>query len=138
MKQKLAQIGLIVVILVALGFVVKQLRPKPYTYERTLVDVQANKVFAQKVVVGQAMEIPADSPFSEGKNAYPVYKCTKDGTFFAFVEPAFSPDAPPPDPDTIMPKCPVCGGMEITIPELPEGQKSMDVPGPVQIVKPAK
>ncbi len=137
MKQKLAQIGLIVVIVVALGFVVKQLKPKPYTYERILVDVQASKVFSQKMVVGQAFEFPADSPFSEGKNAYPVYKCMKDGTVFAFEEPSFSPDAPPANPDAMMPKCPVCGSMEITMPELPEGQKSMDVPGPVTIVKPS-
>ncbi len=137
MKQKLIQVGLIVVILIALGFVVKQLKPKPYTYERILVDTVANKVFSQTITVGQAMEMPAASPFSEGKNAYPAYKCLKDGTIFAFEEPAVSQDAPPVNPDLMTPKCPVCGSTEVTIPELPEGQKSMDVPGPVQIVKPA-
>lgn len=137
MKQKLAQVGLIVVILVALGLVAKSVKPKPYTYEKLLVDVQANKVFLQKVVVGQNLEIPTSSPFSEGKNAYPVYKCMKDNTIFAFEEPAFSPDAQSADSAVMIPKCPVCGSMEIDIPDLPAGQQSIDVPGPVQIVKPS-
>ncbi len=142
MKQKLAQIGLIVVIVIALGFVVKQLKPKQYGgYERMLVDVKANKVFIVKVKAGEAMEFPTVSPYSEGKNAYPVLKCMKDGTIFAFEEPMYAPsgegaaDMPPVE---AVPVCPVCGGYEITVVDMPEGQKSMDVPGPVQVVKPGK
>lgn len=138
MKQRVVQIVLIVVILIALGFIVNHLRPKShqYTYEQVLVDVTANKVFTQKFSLDKAPEFPVESPFSEGRNAYPVYKCMKDGTIFAFAEPKFDEGAPPPNPDAIMPRCPVCGGFEVIVPELPEGQDSMDVPGPVQIVKP--
>lgn len=144
MKQKLVQIGLVVVILIALGFVVKQLKPKQYGgYERLLVDVTANKVFIMKVKAGEALEFPTTSPYSEGKNAYPVLKCMKDGTIFAYDEPkpvlpgAGGEGMAPPEMGAI-PVCPVCGGYEITVVELPEGQDSMDVPGPVQIAKPEK
>ncbi|MBN1445766.1 MAG: hypothetical protein JW957_06640 [Candidatus Omnitrophica bacterium] len=142
MKQKLAQIGLIVVIIVALGFVVKQLKPKQYGgYERMMVDVVANKVFITKVKAGEVLEFPTTSPYSEGKNAYPVLKCMKDGTIFAYDEPKPVPtgegaaDLPPVE---AVPVCPVCGSNEIGLVEMPEGQKVMDVPGPVQVAKPGK
>lgn len=137
MKQRLAQIGLVVVILVALAFVVKQSKPKQYTYERILVDTVANKVFVLKIPVGESLTFPTTSPFSQGNNAYPAIKCMQDGTIFAFEEPNLEGDGPPPlDPEAIMPKCPVCGGGNIDVPEIPEGQKNMDVPGPVKIVLP--
>ncbi len=135
MKQRLVQIGLIVVILVALGFVFKQLKPKQYSYERLLVDVKANKVFIKKYIAGKDMGFPTESPFSEGKNSYPVMKCVKDGTIFAYNEPMNPESAGPSRSD--MPKCPVCGGFDVILPELPSGQTSMDVPGPIQVVQPS-
>lgn len=131
MKRILAQIGLVVIIVIALGFVVKQLKPRQSVgYERVLVDVKANKVFTAVVKTGEIMTFPAKSPYSEGNNAYPVLKCLKDGTIFAYDEAASDEDA--------IPVCPICGGYEITVVELPAGQKSMDVPGPIQVAKPGK
>ena len=137
-KQKLLQAVLVVIIIIALGLVAKQIRStastSPTTYDKIMVDTQANKVFIQPTVVSALTEIPADSPFSEGKNAYPAFQCKKDGTVFAYVEPApdNSPNAVP-----VGPRCPVCGSSDVMPPQLPAGQKSMDVPGPVQVVKPS-
>ena len=136
-KQKLLQAVLVAVIIIALGVVAKQIRSRASTsattYDRIMVDVHANKVFIQPTIVGAPTEIPTDSPFSQGKNAYPALKCMNDGTIFAYDEPAstISPNALP-----MGPRCPVCGSSDVRPPELPAGQKNMDVPGPVQVVEP--
>ncbi len=131
MKRTLAQIGLVVIIVIALGFVVKQLKPRQSVgYERVLVDVKANKVFIATFKPGEALSFPAKSPYSEGNNAYPVFKCLKDGTIFAYDASLSGEDA--------IPVCPVCSGFEITTVEPPAGQKVMDIPGPVPVAKPGK
>ena len=134
-KQKFFQGLLLIIIVIALGFVARQLRTgvstSAATYDRIMVDIQANKIFIQPTVVSAPAPVPADSPFSAGKNAYPAFKCMKDGTIFAYEEPALSPGA-----QQVGPRCPVCGGSDIMPPQLPAGQKSMDITGPVQTVKP--
>jgi hypothetical protein len=135
MKDKALPVILILIILVAIGFVVKQSKPKQYTYKVTLVDTQAGKIFKKEMVAGKVPEYPADSPYSEGKNSYPVYECMEDGTIFAFV-PVYSEDPEAMDPEASMPRCPVCGSFEITVPQIPEGQEAIDVEGEIQIVKP--
>jgi len=136
-KQKLLQAVLVVIIIIALGIVAKQIRPRastsPTTYDRIMVDTKANKVFIQPTVVSASTEIPAGSPFSQGKNAYPAFQCVKDGTVFAYEEPAPSTDV---NAAPMGPRCPVCGSSDVMPPQLPAGQKSMDVSGPVQVVKP--
>ncbi|MCM8777612.1 MAG: hypothetical protein NC905_05060 [Candidatus Omnitrophica bacterium] len=135
MKQKAVQVVLIVVILLAIGIIVNNLKPRTYNYyERVLVDVQANKVFLHRLEYGKPVEFPVESPFSQGKNAYPAIQCKKDGTIFAIEERAESPDNP--SLPTII-KCPVCGRADVDVPQLPEGKKSMDIHGPVQVVKPS-
>ncbi len=146
-KQRLMQTGLIVVILIAVGLIARQLKPRQDTievvkdFELVLVDTQANKVFKKTVSAKEPLEYPMESPFSEGKNAYPVFQCVNDGTIFAFDMPSAKDleNVPLQDPqkDPRVPKCPVCNGFMVKVPELPKGQKSMDIPGPVKIVKPS-
>ena len=143
-NRKLVQISLVVVILIALGFIARNLIPKQTTIEQItswdliLVDTEANKVFLKTVTAGEPLEYPMESPFSEGKNAYPVFQCVEDGTIFAFAGTQFNDAAgevTDPQKDPRIPKCPVCNGLRVKSPELPKGQKSMDVEGPIKIVK---
>jgi len=129
MKEKLLPVILVIIILAALGFIVKQAIPKKPVYEIILVDVKAKKIFKQKMSIGQQMVYPIKSPYSGEKTAYPAYKCTKCGTIFAFVPyiPKSPEDEATMNPDLMMPKCPKCGAIEVTIPEIPEGKKEIDV-----------
>jgi len=144
MKNTGKQIALIVVILLALGYIVKTLG-KQASYERILVDTQANKVFVKSISSKIPAEYPMKSPFSEGNNAYPALKCMKCEAVFGVKEkPAVktaaeetpsSPQMRDMGPPT-WPRCPVCGStVDITVPTLPEGQKSMDVAGPIQLIE---
>jgi len=146
--QKVKIVILTIIILACLGFIVKQLMPKKYTYSRVLIDVETGKVFKQNMVAGKPVEFPTMSPYSKKNTAYPAYKCNKCGTIFAFAEvtpkmpePGKEPTEPPPmpmGPEFNMPKCPKCGEMmEITVPEIPQGQDSIQVTGEILIAKPS-
>ena len=120
MKGKI--IGLIIIILLAIGFIVKQSIPKKYTYETVLLDTQTKVLYKAKIPTG--VKFPIKSPYSGKKTAYPAYQC-KDGTIFPYVPP------PPPKnpeeeaklgPDYGLPKCPKDGSPDVTIPKLPEGK----------------
>jgi len=140
MNQKVKGIILVVVILVALGFVAKNLtRPADQAikvYEEVLVDVAANKVFLQELDITKVDAFPIESPYSEGKNAYPALQCESDGTICAHRVSRTAPDTEVTDPGQVAgpPKCPVCGNILMSKPQLPEGVKEMDVEGPVKIV----
>jgi len=139
MKSKLAPVILVIIILVAIGFIVKSLKPKAHTYSITVVDVKAKKVFEKKMSVGKPVEYPTTSSYSKGKNTYPVYECLKCNTIFAFVPyiPKGSEDEMAMDPELSMPKCPNCGVFgELTAPQIPEGKKDIDVQGEIPMVKP--
>lgn len=129
MKEKLGPVILVIIILAALGFIFKQAAPKKPSYTMVLVDVKAKKIFKQKLSVGSQLTYPVKSPYSGEKTAYPVYKCTKCGTIFAYVP--YTPKGPDDmaamNPDLMMPKCPKCGAIEVTMPEIPEGKKEIDV-----------
>ncbi|MBN1445281.1 MAG: hypothetical protein JW957_04145 [Candidatus Omnitrophica bacterium] len=128
MKKKGMIVLLIVLIVAAMFLVRKQTRPVQYVRERVLVDTQENKLFIFKIPAGQIFEYPAESPFSEGKNAYPAYECMDCGAIFGVSETTL-----PADTDI---KCPVCGSVMLSSAILPEGQESADVPGePVKVVK---
>ena len=120
---------LVIIILAALGFIFKQAAPKKPVYTAVLVDVKAKKIFKQKMIAGQQITYPVKSPYSREKTAYPVYKCTKCGTIFAYVP--YTPKSPEDmaamNPDLMMPKCPKCGAIEIAVPKVPEGKKEIDV-----------
>jgi len=138
MKQKGVVVVLVVAALVAVGLLFNRTtrqtsQRSSNTYTLKLVDVEANKVFLQEFSMDEFVSLPMQSPFSSGKNAYLVYKCSKDGTIFAFEE-SRGDETGPPVPSA--PRCPVCGSSDYLVePELPEGQKSMDIPGPVTIVR---
>jgi len=133
MKEKLLPVVLVIIILAALGFIVKRAIPQKPEYEIVLVDVKAKKIFKQKMTVGEQITYPVNSPYSGEKTAYPAYKCEKCGEIFALIfytpkgpedEAAVSPDIMSP------PTCPKCGAVEITIPNIPEGKKEIDVNQP--------
>lgn len=132
--QKIKMIILFVIILAALLFIVYRLMPKRYTYMATLVDVETKKVYQQKMKPGAA-EFPMKSPYSKKKTAYRAFKCNECGAVFAFEPP------PPPEsleemppPDYQMPKCPVCESVEFGTPQVPEGQKFIQLEEKVTIV----
>ncbi len=129
MKEKLMPVILVIIILAALGFIVKQAIPKKPVYETILVDVKAKKMFKQELPAQGEITYPIKSPYSGEKTAYPVYKCTKCGEIFAYVPyiPKSPEDEAAINPDLVIPKCPKCGSIEITIPEIPEGKKEIDV-----------
>lgn len=129
MKEKLGPVILVIIILAALGFIFKQAAPKKPSYTMVLVDVKAKKIFKQKLTVGSQLTYPVKSPYSGENTAYPVYKCTKDGTIFAYVPyiPKGPDDMAAMNPDLMMPKCPKCGAIEVTVPEIPEEKKEIDV-----------
>ena len=129
MKEKVVPVILIIIILAALGFIVKQAAPKKPTYTMTFIDVKAKKIFTKKVIAGQQLIYPVKSPYSGENTAYPVYKCTKCGTIFAYIP--YTPKSPEDmaamNPEFMMPKCPKCGAIEVIVPEIPEGKKEIDV-----------
>ncbi len=129
MKEKLMPVILVIIILAALGFIVKQAIPKKPSYTAILVDVKAKKIFKQEMIAGQQITYPVKSPYSGEKTAYLVYKCTKCGTIFAYVP--YIPKSPEEEaamnPELMMPKCPKCGSIEVIVPEIPEGKKELDV-----------
>lgn len=125
-KQKVVGIVAAVLIIVAVIAIVAQLKPETYKYDRTLIDTEAKTVFQQEFTAGESVEFPVESPFSGGMNAYPVYQCNQDGTVFAYIPFTGDPEEGPP-PDMMEPKCPVCGGIDVTVPEIPEGQDSVEV-----------
>jgi len=129
MKEKLAPVILVIVILAALGFIFKQAAPKKPTYTMTFIDVKAKKIFTKKVTAGQQLTYPMKSPFSGENTAYPVYKCTRCGEIFAFIPymPENPEKMPPMPPELMVPKCPKCGAIEIAVPKVPEGKKYLDV-----------
>jgi len=147
MANKGKVVGLIVVILIAVGFMIQRAMKSNKggtveTYTQILVDVKANKVFAKPVKIGaegplEKVEFPASSPYSEGQNAYPAYQCSKCQTIFAMYAKPIAQGAAPNMTSGMasMPKCPSCGSAEFGMAKLPEGQTSMDVPGPVKIVE---
>jgi len=140
MNQKVKGVVLVAIILVAIGFIARNLtRPanKPVqVYEEVLVDVVANKVFLQELDITKVDAFPIASPYSEGKNAYPALQCENDGTICAHRLNISAPDTEVTDPGQVAgpPKCPVCGNILMSKPQLPEGVKEMDVEGPVKIV----
>jgi len=133
-------VGLIVVILIAVGFIIKQMTAdKRITteYEQVLVDVQANKLFTQKFKMAKPPVFPVESPFSTGKNTYPAIMCDRDKTIFAIESKPMPPDAEHGaiDAELWLPRCSICGGPVLEKPVITEGQESMDIPGPVGIIK---
>ncbi|MBN1445179.1 MAG: hypothetical protein JW957_03625 [Candidatus Omnitrophica bacterium] len=144
MKNKGKQIVLVVVILIALAALVKSMGQQA-SYERILVDTQANKVFVKRISSNAAVEYPTSSPFSKGNNAYPALKCLNCEAVFGVKEKPIieSTEEMPASPQVMgeitpptWPKCPVCGAVaNAMVPVLPEGQKSMDVAGPVQLIE---
>mgnify|MGYP001191331386 CR=1 FL=1 len=128
MKQKVGMVVLVIIILAALGFIVKQAMPKKPTYGINMVDVKAKKVFQQTITVGETTNYPLNSPYTGENTAYPADQCMKCGTIFAYIP--YTPKSPteePPSPEIMMPKCPKCGSFEITVPEIPQGVKEIDV-----------
>jgi len=124
MKHKVKIILLVAVIIIALSFFLKRLKqPATYSVESTVfVDPQANKAFLLVMPAGESLKYPIQSPLTGG-DAYPAYRCTKDGTIFGVAN------------SNVTPKCPVCGSTEVVIPEIPSGKDNMDVPNPVHIIK---
>ncbi|MCD6408111.1 hypothetical protein J7L87_03570 [bacterium] len=140
MKEKVLPVILILIILGAIGFIVKRAVPQKPTYTMVLVDVQAKKIFKKPVKVGTTINYPVESPYSKSKTAYPVYKCMKCGEIFAFVPyvPKGPEDPNAMNPELMMPKCPKCGAIEVVVPEIPEGKEYIDVQQPeIPIVKPS-
>ncbi|HIE43632.1 MAG TPA: hypothetical protein EYP78_02405 [Candidatus Omnitrophica bacterium] len=136
--QKAKVIILTIIILIAVGFIVKQLMPKKYVYTRILVDVEAKKIFKKSFVAGHRYEFPVESPYSKGKNAYPAYQCREDGTVFAFVPVIIeTPEEVPIDPEATVPRCPTDGSTNVTIPEIPEGEEFITVDQEsIEVVRP--
>jgi len=81
------------------------------------------------------IEFPIVSPYSKKKTAYRAHKCGECGTVFAYnpPPPPESPEEIPP-PDYFMPKCPVCGSIDLGIPQIPEDQKFIQLEEKVIIV----
>ena len=128
MKKKGMIVLLIVLIAAAMFLVRKETKPAQYFRERVMVDVQENKLFVFKIPAGQVVEYPAETPFSEGKNAYPAYECMDCGAIFGVSETTL--------PENTDIKCPVCGSIMLSSAIIPEGQESVDVSGePVKVVK---
>ncbi|HRR96726.1 MAG TPA: hypothetical protein P5150_08390, partial [Candidatus Ratteibacteria bacterium] len=71
MKQKVGMVVLVIIILAALGFIVKQAMPKKPTYGINMVDVKAKKVFQQTITVGETTNYPLNSPYTGENTAYP-------------------------------------------------------------------
>ena len=139
MKDKVVAVILILIILGAIGFIVKRTVPQTPTSTMILVDVQEKKIFKKPVKMGRTINFPVESPYSRSKTAYPVYKCMKCGEIFAFLpyEPKGPEDPIAMNPDLAIPKCPKCGSMEVIVPEIPEGKEYIDVQQPeIPIVKP--
>ena len=137
MKKNVKVIVLVVVILVALGFIVKQMRTSSNvvsTYEKVLVDVVANKVFVKEFKGSEVPVFPVESPYSEGKNAYPAIRCENCNIIYALDSSPVT-EGTQPDHELYLPRCPKCGGPVLGEPELPSGQKEVDVSGPVEIIK---
>lgn len=136
MKNKLIGIVAVLIIIVSVSFIFKQFSSiSQYTYDRIMVDVQANKVFVGKLPVDKVILFPVESPYSAGQNAYPAAKCVNCGKIFGFIEPSVSAEIP----GQTGIKCPYCGSAdEPDIPSIPGGEKVMDVEGPVQVAKPGQ
>ncbi|MBN1445291.1 MAG: hypothetical protein JW957_04200 [Candidatus Omnitrophica bacterium] len=138
MNQKLKLAVLVIVIVIAIGFMIKQFQPKkistpPDTVEEILVDVKANKLFLKSVKIGTGA-YPTTSPFSEGNNAYLAVQCADCKALFAVQ--GQPPMEGPFDLEIWTPACPVCGSKNfLPKPEFPAGKKSVDLPGPVHVVK---
>lgn len=128
-KKVISLVLSVTVVVLALWFITKQFQkdeePKILAKELILVDAQVNKIFVWTLPATQEFEFPIPSPFTQKDTAYPAYKCLKCGAIFG-TEGYISKE---------LPVCPVCGSREISIPEIPQGQKDMDIPGPVKIVK---
>ncbi len=119
MKGKI--IGLVVVILIALGFIVKQAMPKKYTYETVLLDTEKKILYKAKIPAGT--KFPVKSPYSGKKTAYPAYQCLEDGTIFPYVPPPPPKEGEPVPPDFGIPRCPKDGSTNVTVPQIPEGKE---------------
>ncbi len=122
--KKIAGIVAVVVLIVIAGLIFKKnMNPPVQSVQSSVfVDTRANKIFYLAIPLGTEMRYPLQSPLSGG-DAYPAYKCTKDGTVFAVKNTGVSP------------KCPVCGSTEAVAPEIPAGQTEMDIQGPVTITE---
>ncbi|NOZ64093.1 MAG: hypothetical protein GXO71_04040 [Caldiserica bacterium] len=118
MKGKI--IVLAIVILLAVGFIVKQAIPKKYTYEAVLLDTEAKVLYKAKIPLG--VKFPIKSPYSGKKTAYPAYQCAKDGTIFPYVPPPPPKEGEEVSPDYGIPKCPKDGSLDVDVPILPEGK----------------
>ncbi len=140
MAQKGKMVFLLLIILIAAGFIIMRTsasRGGKGAYQEILVDVSANKLFVQSFSISRPPVFPVESPHGTGKNSYPAMQCDADRTIFALDA------APMPEPERLKdidmelwrPLCPVCGESAISKAMLPEGTKSVDVQGPVQIVK---
>lgn len=140
MKEKVLPVILVLIILGAIGFIVKRAAPQKPTYTVVLVDTQAKKIFKKTLKAGTIVNYPVESPYSKSKTAYPVYKCMKCGEIFAFVPyvPKGPEDMNAMNPDFMMPKCPKCGSIEVIVPEIPEGKTYIDIQQTeISVVKPS-
>ncbi|MCD6219654.1 hypothetical protein J7K43_04645 [Candidatus Calescamantes bacterium] len=118
MKGKI--IGLVIIILIALGFIVKQVMPKKYTYETVLIDTEAKILYKTKIPAGT--KFPIKSPYSKKKTAYPAYRCRKCGAIFPYIPPPPPKEGEEIPPEYGIPKCPSCGSLDVEVPRLPEGK----------------
>ncbi len=118
MKGKI--VVLVLVILLAVGFIVKQAMPKKYTYEAVLLDTEAKVLYKTKLPAG--VKFPVKSPYSGKKTAYPAYRCTKDGTIFPYIPPPPPKEGEEIPPEYGIPRCPKDGSLDVEVPRLPEGK----------------
>ena len=120
MKNKIGVVVLVIIIIAALGFIVKQAMPKKTLYTVVLIDVESKKAF-QKSLDTDAEQIhyPLQSPYTGKNTAYPALKCMQCGAIFPYIlEESAS---------VTMPKCPKCSSSEVRALELPKGTKEIDV-----------
>ncbi|PIV63959.1 MAG: hypothetical protein COZ37_03860 [bacterium (Candidatus Ratteibacteria) CG_4_10_14_3_um_filter_41_18] len=112
-QKKGPVVTLILVILVALFFIVKQAIPKKYYYTADLKCESCGNVFQQKIAAG--ITFPIKCPKCENKSAYQAIKCLDCGEVFTMKPVPIAPGAPEEmmPPEMEMPKCPKCGSMNL-------------------------
>ena len=107
-QSKTPLVILIVIILVALSFIVKQAMPKKYYYTADLKCESCGAVFQQKIAAGTIF--PVKCPKCGKKTVYRAVKCLDCGEIFAVHPPKLEEM---PYPEMMMPKCPKCGSMNL-------------------------
>ena len=107
-QSKAPLIILIIIILVALSFIVKQAIPKKYYYTADLKCESCGEVFQQKIASGTTF--PVKCPKCRKKTAYRAIKCLDCGEIFT-IHPTRPGEMPHPEME--MPKCPKCGSMNL-------------------------